>query len=218
MKPFTYKPPKGPIEVLFCDADLCVVNKPAGLLSVPGRDPAHHDSLASRLQADMPEITVVHRLDMDTSGVMVFARSAQAHRHLSKQFETKRIEKLYLCLVEGVVEDDEGEIDLPLRCDWPNRPLQMVDHEQGKKAVTHWRVHTRLEDRTLLELRPLTGRSHQLRVHCLSMGHPILGDRFYAPDHVIEKSKRLCLHAQNLTFTHPVSEEKMSFRVEADFD
>lgn len=214
---FVYTPPMVPLEVLYRDENLLVLNKPAGLLSVPGRAEDHKDSLQSRVEAEFGTALVVHRLDMDTSGAIVMAFDKETHRHLSKQFEVKTVAKEYVCLVDGVVAGEEGEIDLPLRCDWPNRPLQMVDPELGKKALTRWRVRERVAGVTRLALTPVTGRSHQLRVHCLSLGHPILGDRFYAPREVIAKSPRLCLHAKELAFDHPCTGERLSLCAPCDF-
>ncbi|WP_417789313.1 pseudouridine synthase [Terasakiella pusilla] len=216
---FVYTPPADPLEVLYRDENLIVLNKPAGLLSVPGRAEDHKDSLQSRVEAAYGGALVVHRLDMDTSGAIVMAFDKETHRHLSKQFEIKTVTKEYVCLVDGLVADEEGQVDLPLRCDWPNRPLQMVDPELGKKALTLWRVLTRREEEavTRLALTPVTGRSHQLRVHCLSLGHPILGDRFYAPQSVISKSARLCLHAETLSFDHPMTGKRLSFMAPCEF-
>ncbi|MDV7338928.1 pseudouridine synthase [Terasakiella sp. A23] len=214
---FKYQPPEGPLDVLFWDANLIVLNKPSGLLSVPGRAVDHKDCLQSRVEAEFGTALVVHRLDMDTSGVIVMAFDKDTLRDLSKQFENKTTAKTYVCLVAGIVAEDSGIVDLPLRCDWPNRPLQMVDHKQGKKAETHWRVLERHKDQTRLELTPITGRSHQLRVHCLSMGHPIIGDRFYAPADIVSQSERLCLHAQSLSFTHSVSGERMTITADCNF-
>lgn len=210
---FQYVPPQTPLEILHFDEQIIVLNKPSGLLSVPGRAEAHKDSLYLRVLDEYPDATVVHRLDMDTSGVMVMARTKEAHRHISRQFEEKTTKKTYICLVDGLVKDDAGSVDLPMRCDWPNRPLQIVDFEQGKKALTHWKVLERLPEKqmTRLELTPVTGRSHQLRVHCQAMGHVIIGDRFYAPEDIIAKSDRLCLHAACLTLMHPGTGEMMTF-------
>ena len=214
---FVYHPPETELDVVFRNDDLIALNKPSGLLSVPGRNMAHKDCLETRVQQHYQTATTVHRLDMDTSGIMVMALNKEAHRHISKQFEQKTLKKSYICLVAGVVPTNAGEIDLPLRCDWPNRPLQMVDHDLGKKALTRWRVLERLDEVSRLELSPVTGRSHQLRVHCLSMGHPILGDRFYAPPEVIAKSKRLCLHAEILELELPVSGQRMTFNAPCPF-
>lgn len=208
---FIYCPPKTDLDIVYKDNDLIVLNKPEGLLSVPGKAEEHRDCLELRVQSRFPRATTIHRLDMDTSGILVMALNIESHRHLSRQFEVKSTRKTYICIVDGIVEEDSGTIDLPLRCDWPNRPLQMVDHEQGKKALTHWKVIERMEDVTRLELMPITGRSHQLRVHCLSMGHVILGDRFYAGSEAIRKANRLCLHAHKLIMTHPKTEEELVF-------
>jgi len=214
---FEYVPPQDEIPILYVDEHIIVLNKPSGLLSVPGRDPAHRDSLQTRVQERFTQALTVHRLDMDTSGIVIMALHKEAHRHLSRQFEHKHCTKTYVCLVDGRVSADCGSVDLPLRCDWPNRPLQIVDHELGKKALTHWKVLERLPDRTRLELTPVTGRSHQLRVHCLSMGHPILGDRFYADEPVVAKEKRLCLHAQALKIFHPISQDELLFQSPSEF-
>ncbi len=150
-----------------------------------------------------PEALLVHRLDMDTSGVMIFARTRLAQRHLNWQFERRQIRKTYIARVSGRVCGEAGRIDLPLICDWPNRPRQMVCHKRGKPSVTEWRVIDREFETTRVELSPQTGRSHQLRVHMLSIGHPILGDAFYAPPEALAAADRLQLHAQSLAFRHP---------------
>ena len=204
LRPLLYKPPDEEIPILHSDGDILVVSKPAGLLSVPGKAAEHADCLESRIQAIYPQARVVHRLDMATSGIMVMAMNANAHRHLGLQFERRHIKKIYVARVWGRVKDDDGEIDLPLRCDWPNRPLQMVDHEQGKSAQTNWQVLEREENSTKLLLKPKTGRSHQLRVHMLAIGHVILGDEFYAAGEALEICDRLMLHAQSLELFHPI--------------
>lgn len=203
--------------ILYADAHLLIADKPAGLLSVPGRGPDNQDCLIARLQGDYPDALTVHRLDMATSGVMAFGRGPEAQRALSRAFEQRRVAKRYVALVAGRVTQDAGEIDLPLICDWPNRPLQKVDHDLGKPALTRWRVLARGEAMTEVELAPVTGRSHQLRVHMAALGHPILGDRFYAPPEVQAMSARLCLHACRLSLPHPLSGESMVFEREADF-
>lgn len=216
---FKYSPPKdGPI-ILAEDPVFFVIDKPAGLLSVPGRRIDHRDSALERLKKRDPETRCVHRLDMDTSGVMVYARTAESHRALSKQFEIKTVEKSYIADVLGDPSKEAGTIELPLRCDWPNRPLQMVDHELGKRAITHWRIVERQvkPNACRLELVPVTGRSHQLRVHCSELGHEILGDRFYASETGQKMSQRLCLHAAKLSFEHPQTGEKLSFQTECPF-
>lgn len=203
VRPLDYSPPQEPLNILHRDEHILVLSKPAGLLSVPGKGADVQDSLETRAKAEFPEALLVHRLDMDTSGVFIMAMNKQAQRNLGLQFERRKTEKRYIARVAGVVEGDEGKIDLPLRCDWPNRPLQMVCYEHGKPAQTSWRVLERGDDSTLVELTPITGRSHQLRVHMLELGHPILGDCFYAPDAVFDAAPRLLLHAQKLQLHHP---------------
>lgn len=195
-----------------------VVNKPSGLLSVPGRAPEHKDSIMSRIQADFPQAESVHRLDMATSGVMVVALNKAAERELKRQFREREPKKSYLARVWGTLEQDEGMVDLPLICDWPNRPKQKVCFEQGKAAQTEYQVLARDDDGTTrVKLMPITGRSHQLRVHMLALGHPILGDGFYAHPAAKALAPRLLLHAQELCITHPAFLTPMHFRCEADF-
>ncbi len=192
------------IALLHADAALLILDKPSGLLSVPAKPPGAPDCLEARVRDAFPEALLIHRLDGDTSGVMVFARTRLAQRHLNWQFERRQVRKTYVARVAGRVAGEAGTIDLPLIADWPNRPLQMVDFTRGKPAVTDWRVLDRAADATRLELHPHTGRSHQLRVHLLSIGHPILGDRFYAPPAALAAVDRLQLHAQRLAFRHPI--------------
>lgn len=200
MKPaLIYKPPQKPIEVIHQDDHVLVVDKPAGLLSVPGRLPEHKDSLISRIQEQWPTALTVHRLDMETSGVVIFALSKAAQSHLARQFQERLTEKTYIARIWGQTETSEGLIDVPLICDWPNRPKQKIDHEHGKAAQTHWRVLESEPKTTLVELKPITGRSHQLRVHMLHLGHPIVGDRLYATGDTLSFSDRLQLHSQSLT-------------------
>jgi len=196
---------------------LLLVDKPAGLLSVPGKPDGHKDCLERRIQNEYPEARIVHRLDMATSGIMVLAMSAIAHRHLGLQFERRHIKKRYVARVWGVVSEDQGVIELPLRCDWPNRPLQMVDFEQGKSALTQWQVVERGDNSTRLLLLPKTGRSHQLRVHMQQIGHPILGDEFYAHEEARHAADRLMLHAQTLEMFHPDGGRTCKFSVQAPF-
>ena len=208
-------------HVLFVDEHLAVVDKPSGLLSVPGRHPANKDSLISRLQADWPDALIVHRLDMDTSGIMVIARSKAVHAQLSNQFQQRQISKTYLATVAGHPTADSGSIDYPLIADWPNRPLQKICTLSGKPALTHYRVTERKSGifaTSTLELQPITGRSHQLRVHLMAIGHPILGDRFYAPSEVQSAASRLMLHASTLEFTHPATDERMLFTSPRNLD
>jgi tRNA pseudouridine32 synthase/23S rRNA pseudouridine746 synthase len=192
-------------EILYIDDYLIVVNKPAGLLSVPGRGEDKKDCLLSRVQLSCPEALTVHRLDMVTSGIMIFARSKQIHAVLSKLFELREINKEYTAVVDGIITGSKGKIDLPLITDWPNRPRQKVDFESGKPSLTHYTVllNDTSQQTTRLKLEPVTGRSHQLRVHLLTIGHVIIGDELYAEKEIAEKSSRLLLHANRLSFKHP---------------
>ena len=195
-----------------------VVNKPSGLLSVPGRAEEHQDSVITRVQRDFPLAESAHRLDMSTSGVLAVALTKPAERELKRQFREREPKKSYLARVWGHVAEDEGLIDLPLICDWPNRPKQKVCFETGKTAQTLYQVLSRDEDGTSrVRLTPVTGRSHQLRVHMLALGHPILGDNFYAPPEARAMANRLQLHAETLTLAHPHYHTSMTFRAPADF-
>lgn len=214
---FTYAPPDTPLDIIHEDHELLLVNKPAGLLSVPGKGAHLADCLITRLQAAFPETLLVHRLDMDTSGVMVFARTPHAQRHLGLQFEKRYTKKAYVAQVWGEVAEREGHIDLPLIVDWPNRPLQHVNYETGKPAQTDWRRMRVEEDGTTrVRLHPLTGRTHQLRVHMLEIGHPILGDPFYAHGPARD-FPRMMLHAESLKLRHPDGGKGMSFRAKVPF-
>lgn len=218
MPDFVYSPPQKPyLPILFQDEDLLVCDKPSGLLSVPGRETAHKDSLALRAMRVWPRVTVVHRLDMATSGVIVLAMRKSAQSHLSRQFQQRATEKRYLAEIWGHPSQQQGEVNLPLRCDWPNRPKQMVDFELGKPAQTHWRVLESREKTSIVELVPITGRSHQLRVHMLELGHPIVGDRLYAPIEARDYAARLHLHATSLIVNHPTTEQRLTFHSEAAF-
>ncbi|WP_306252154.1 pseudouridine synthase [Parvularcula sp. IMCC14364] len=209
---FTYVPPHPPwFSVLHADSHVLVLDKPSGLLSVPGKAPEHKDCLETRVQAWFPEARTVHRLDMDTSGVCVMGLTADAHRNLSMQFQRRKTAKTYLARVQGRLPAPEGEIDLPLLCDWPNRPRQMVDHANGRAALTRWQVLAEEAETSRVLLFPVTGRSHQLRVHMQSQGCPILGDRFYAPPSVEKAASRLQLHAHQLTFHHPADGGRVTF-------
>ena len=212
-----YSPSQQPIEITFQDEHILVANKPAGLLSVPGRLAQHYDSLWSRLVVDYPDIQVVHRLDMATSGLMLFALTKQAERHIKKQFQYRLTHKIYYARVWGQVEQDEGCVDLPLICDWPNRPRQKVCYEHGKPSQTNYQVVEREKETTLVRLLPISGRSHQLRVHMMELGHPIVGDEFYA--HLAAKaySDRLQLHSTELGYYHPSNNELTSAFVACDF-
>jgi len=213
-----YNPPLEPyLEILYEDSDLLVINKPSGLLSVPGRIEAHKDSVANRAIAHNPEARIVHRLDMETSGILLLALNKEAHRHIGLQFERRHTQKRYVARVYGAVEEDGGSIDQPLICDWPNRPRQMIDHENGKASLTHYTVLEREADATRISLRPVTGRSHQLRVHMQWLGHPILGDPLYASGSALEAAERLQLHAELLTIHHPSGGEKITFESAPNF-
>ncbi|GHA59495.1 RNA pseudouridine synthase [Amylibacter ulvae] len=217
MEKLNYQPSTAPLCILFEDADLLVVDKPSGLLSVPGKAAEHADCLETRLRDEYPDALLVHRLDMDTSGVMVFARNKPAQRHLGLQFEKRQMRKTYHAIVAGLVQGETGLIDLPLIVDWPNRPLQKVDFKMGKPAQTEWRVLSRNHNSTYVELSPKTGRSHQLRVHMLAIGHPILGDRFYGDARVVASMDRLALHASMLRFRHPTGGAWCEFTAKVPF-
>lgn len=213
-----YSPPRYPyFEILYQDEDMLVLNKPSGLLSVPGKALEHKDSLQLRVQRAFPTATIVHRLDMATSGIIVMALNMDAHRTISKAFELRQTSKSYLARIHGCLKQQVGSIELPLICDWPNRPKQMVDHERGKHALTHFQSLASDESESLVELTPITGRSHQLRVHMLSLGHPILGDRLYAQGEALAAASRLQLHAKSLSFAHPVTQQTMNFECPAPF-
>ncbi|WP_050299504.1 bifunctional tRNA pseudouridine(32) synthase/23S rRNA pseudouridine(746) synthase RluA [Yersinia frederiksenii] len=217
MEPYT--PPRDPwLHILYQDEHIMVVNKPSGLLSVPGRAPENKDSVMTRIQADFPHAESVHRLDMATSGVIVVALTKAAERELKRQFREREPKKSYVARVWGHLAQDEGLIDLPLICDWPNRPKQKVCYETGKSSQTEYLVLSRDTDgSTRVKLSPITGRSHQLRVHMLAIGHPILGDRFYAHPEAKAMASRLQLHAQELCITHPEFGTVMHFKCEAPF-
>ncbi|MEM8794345.1 MAG: pseudouridine synthase [Pseudomonadota bacterium] len=205
------------MRIIYSDEAIIVIDKPAGLLTVPGKAEAHRDCLESRIQNDFPQARIVHRLDMDTSGVVVLAMNAAAHRHLGLQFERRHVEKTYIADLYGVLRAASGEIDLPLRCDWPNRPRQMVDLEQGRAAFTRFEVISRGTASTRVRLFPKTGRSHQLRVHMLVLGHPILGDPLYAYDAALTAAPRLSLHAERLSVYHPVGGRRLTFESPVPF-
>lgn len=206
------------LTVIHADTEIIVVDKPAGLLSVPGRGAGMDDCLASRVQARFPDALIAHRLDMSTSGLLILARGAEMHRQLSRFFRDRQIGKRYVAIVDGLMEDDTGEVDLPLICDWPNRPRQKVDFETGKASQTRYRVISRdlLAKTTRVELEPITGRSHQLRVHMASLGHPILGDDLYGGA-ATERAERLLLHAMDLSLFHPLTAATMKFHSDAPF-
>lgn len=193
------------ITILYEDDDLLLVRKPDLLLSIPGRHPLNKDCLITRLQQRYPSASIVHRLDLDTSGIMVIPLNKATHAHISRQFQERRVEKSYVAVVYGLVEQDAGEIDLPIARDWDNRPRQKICHERGKNALTRFEVIERLGDRTRLLLKPVTGRSHQLRIHMRELGHPILGCDMYAHPQALDMADRLMLHATSLAFEHPTT-------------
>ena len=206
-------------QTLYVDEHIIVVAKPHGLLSVPGRLKENSDSLVSRVQVEYPQALIVHRLDCETSGLMVLAMNAQCHKQLSAQFANREVEKGYIAVVAGMPKTAKGSIDLPLICDWPNRPRQKVCHEDGKPSLTHYEVLAQdpIDHSSRIALTPHTGRSHQLRVHMAALGHPILGDEFYADEDSFNKVSRMLLHAQTLSFTHPISGEMLNFEHPAEF-
>ena len=204
------------LTVLYADDALLVLEKPSGLLSVPGRGADKQDCLSLRAQRVYPDALVVHRLDMATSGLMVMARGAQAQRVLNAAFAAREVSKRYLAVVDGELKapaTDWGVIDLPIAPDWPRRPLRIIDHERGQASVTRWRVlvYNRSDSTSRLELEPVTGRSHQLRVHLQALGHPILGDALYAGPRIQAMTTRLLLHASSMELQHPVSGKSMRF-------
>ena len=213
---FVYQPTPEQPRLIHHDDQILVVEKPAGLLSVPGRGEDRADCLIARLRVAFPTVLLVHRLDLDTSGVMVFALTPHAQKHLGQQFERRQVKKAYVARVWGRLQPATGRVDLPLIVDWPNRPRQKVDHEQGRPAQTDWRVIRAGDDETRVRLFPLTGRSHQLRVHMASLGHPILGDPLYATG-VAADHPRLMLHAESLRLRHPDSNMTHSFTARPPF-
>lgn len=211
-----YTPPTDPLDVIHADHEILIVNKPSGLLSVPGKGPHLADCLIARVQDAFPTALLIHRLDRDTSGVMIFALTPHAQRHIGLQFEKRQTKKTYVARVAGRLEPKTGTVDLPLIVDWPNRPLQKVCHETGKAAQTDWRVLKANDDESRVRMFPTTGRSHQLRVHMLSLGHPILGDPFYATGASLDHP-RLMLHSEELRLRHPDGGEGGRFRAKAPF-
>lgn len=202
------------IAPLYRDDWLLVVNKPAGLLSVPGRGEDKQDCLSSRVQEKFPDALIVHRLDMATSGLLVFARGIEMQRQLSAMFHNREVSKRYVAIVAGKLQPDEGEINLPIGADWNERPLRKIDEATGKPSLTRYRVLSREANTTRVELEPVTGRTHQLRVHMRAADHPILGDALYGE---VTSAPRLLLHAQSLSFVHPVSKVSASFVCPAPF-
>jgi len=215
---YDYDPPTDPwLSVVHVDDDILVLDKPSGLLSVAGKDPALADCLAARAAAKFPGARIVHRLDKDTSGVIVLGLSRRAISGLGIQFEKRQTRKAYVARVWGEIEGDAGRVDLPLATDWENKPRQRVDFENGRPAQTDWRVIDREPGITRVALVPRTGRTHQLRVHMLALGHPILGDAFYATGAARDAAPRLQLHAEELSFAHPADGRMRDFIVPAPF-
>ncbi|HBO37129.1 MAG TPA: bifunctional tRNA pseudouridine(32) synthase/23S rRNA pseudouridine(746) synthase RluA [Pasteurellaceae bacterium] len=214
-----YNPPIDPwLDIVYHDNHIMVVNKPSGLLSVPGNKPQYYDSAMSRIKDKYGFCEPAHRLDMATSGILLFAMSKAADRELKRQFREREPKKHYQALVWGHLMQDKGTVDLPLICDWENRPRQRICFERGKSAVTNFEVLARLPNNTTnVRLTPITGRSHQLRLHMLTLGHPILGDKFYAPPQAKALSSRLCLHAESLQILHPITGNIMIFERKAEF-
>jgi tRNA pseudouridine32 synthase / 23S rRNA pseudouridine746 synthase len=213
---FAYDPPDTPLQFLHEDAQVLVMDKPAGLLTVPGKLANRQDCLITRLQAARWDALVVHRLDCDTSGVILFARTKQAQGFLGQEFEQRRARKTYIARVHGRIAGEDGTIDLPLGSDWDYRPRQKVDHIDGRPAQTDWQVIDRSTDETRVRLTPHTGRSHQLRVHMLALGHPIVGDQIYAPE-TSRQYPRLMLHAESLSLHHPVGGGRVTFAAPVPF-
>ena len=214
-----YNPPQEPwLDLVYRDDYIAVVNKPSGLLSVPGNQPQYYDSAMSRVKEKYGFCEPAHRLDMATSGILLFALSKAADRELKRQFREREPKKYYQALVWGHVEHDHGVVELPLICDWENRPRQKICFERGKRAVTFYDVLQRYPNNTTrVKLTPITGRSHQLRLHMLALGHPILGDKFYAHPQAKALSPRLCLHAESLQIQHPIIGETMEFTAPVGF-
>jgi tRNA pseudouridine32 synthase/23S rRNA pseudouridine746 synthase len=205
------------LDIIYSDPDLVAINKPAGLLTVPGRGPDKQDCLLNRALELFPNSRIVHRLDMATSGIVLLPQSHAALSDLSKQFQARSIAKRYCALIYGKPQSDQGTVDLPLICDWPNRPKQMVCHESGKPSQTRYKVSGAEGTNTRVLLYPITGRSHQLRVHMQSLGHPILGDYFYAHEEALTPYSRLMLHAEYIAFRHPCTGEEMALECPSDF-
>lgn len=217
-RPFEYRPPPaGPLPVIHQDDHILVLDKPSGLLTVPGNRPERADCLEARARTEFPTARIIHRLDMDTSGVIVLALTPYAQAHIGKQFEKRQTTKSYIARVWGEMAEDGGEIDQPIITDWPNRPKQMICHERGRPAQTGWRILERSQGASRVQLAPRTGRSHQLRVHMAHLGHPILGDNLYAHADALAASDRLCLHAERLGFRHPDGGATVAFESKPPF-
>ncbi|WP_044410693.1 RluA family pseudouridine synthase [Thiomicrospira microaerophila] len=203
--------------IVYEDRDIIILNKPSGLLSVPGKSEQHKHCVLSYIHLTHPDALIVHRLDMDTSGLLLLARNKASHRNLSIQFQDRQVHKMYFACCAGQIEEPEGEIQLPMRCDWERRPRQIIDFTHGRHAQTRWQLIKQHTDHFSVALYPITGRSHQLRLHMKSLGHPILGDNFYSDRKSFTMADRLMLHAQKLTFQHPTTHEFITIENKAAF-
>ena len=215
---FSYNPPKSPLKIIHIDSSVVVLNKPSGLLTVPGKPTTHSDCLLSRLRREVFGALLVHRLDLGTSGVIIFARTASSQVYLNKQFEIRKTQKTYVARVKGHLEKDEGRIDLPITVDWPRRPIQKVCFETGRNSLTYYKVIEReTSNISRVKLYPVTGRSHQLRLHMKYIGHPIVGDSLYGDRATFNVSDRLELHALRLKITHPKTKKTQVYNAPAPF-
>ncbi|MCL1127193.1 RluA family pseudouridine synthase [Shewanella surugensis] len=219
MQIFTYQPPNLPwLDLRYIDRDIIVINKPSGLLSNPGIADHTYDCALTRLQTLFSGTILVHRLDCATSGIMVFARNKKAESHLKTQFQDRQTKKIYIAIIQGILKDNKGEIHAAITPDRNNPPKQKIAAQgEGKVATTYYKELVKGTNSTLIELTPITGRTHQLRIHMLSIGHPILGDDFYGTEASEQAAKRLQLHAQSLTFTHPYTTKEMTFKSSHSF-
>ena len=221
-KEIIYKPPNIPEEIIFKDSQIIVINKPSGLLTIPGSRPEHKDSLLTRMKKKFIGTLLVHRLDMDTSGIIIFARTKTAQKELSKQFEKREVKKTYLARIWGVPKHSKGTIELPIISDINNKPKQMICYKNGKSSITKWELRNSFfqNNNVLSDLivKPITGRSHQIRIHLSSIGFPILGDSLYAHLEAFSASSRLLLHSKSLEIAHPTSEKKLKFVSDENFD
>lgn len=219
LKPVVYSPPKhNTLDILYQDNNLIALNKPSGLLSVPGRGEDKQDCMLSRLQIEFPEALVIHRLDMPTSGIIMFARNKETQKIMGKLFEKKLIRKQYFAKVHGVLKETQGLINQPLMTDWNNRPRQKIDYKQGKPSQTRFTLTSVIDEKnSIVKLEPITGRSHQLRVHMSSLGHAILGDDLYGTLQTRNESSRLLLHAENINFIDPITNKYINIHCPVDF-
>lgn len=213
-----YFPPQEPyLDIIYEDRSIIVVNKPSGILSVPGKEPHLFDSILTRIQKKYPLSAASHRLDMSTSGLLVVPKTRAAASELGKQFQARTVSKCYYAWVGGVIDKEQGIIDLPIALDQNNKPLQKIDFDNGRRAITEFHCISKQIDRTFVRLHPITGRSHQLRLHMKELGHPILGDKWYATPEIKSLAPHLYLHAGELSFNHPESNERMTFKVNPPF-